>query len=29
MMISLKTEIKTELRHNVCDDAIVKEKCCI
>ncbi len=28
-MISLRTEVKTELRYNVCDDAITEEKCCI
>ncbi len=29
VMISLRTETKTELRHNMCDDIIVKEECCI
>ncbi len=27
MTTSLRTEMKIELRHNVCDDIIVKEKC--
>ncbi len=29
VMILLETEIKTELRCNVYDDVIIKERCCI